>query len=417
MAKQEKVFSFEDLNKKMKEVSDFGSIMSENEISTIDHFIHSGNYLLNAALTGSLKRGYPGNRSVAFAGPSGVGKTYLLLNGIRRAQQEEGYYTVFFDSENAVDVELMKKFGIDTNMVRYEPVNTVQEFRHISTVITEELLEAKKKGMQIPKILFVLDSAGNLATMKEVEDAKSGSEKSDMTRSKILKSIFRILMTRLGILKIPFWFSNHVYQTQDLFSKTIQGGGTGPEYAASIILFLTKSNLTEGSDKKGIIITAKPNKNRFAKPETVKFFLRYDRGMNPYVGLEKYFKWDICGIQRGKFISEKDFLKLKEEEKELCRQHSWNEVDAKGKEKEVIMYFLPGDTARGYCVKHLNTVVKPEELFTSKVVTTEVIEMMDEYVRADFEYAAGDADDNFEEILNEGQDEVLSEEELNNQLA
>lgn len=225
MAKQEKVFSFDDLNKKMKEVSDFGSIMSENEISTIDHFIHSGNYLLNAALTGSLKRGYPGNRSVAFAGPSGVGKTYLLLNGIRRAQQEEGYYTVFFDSENAVDVDLMKKFGIDTSMVRYEPVNTVQEFRHISTVITEELLEAKKKGMQIPKILFVLDSAGNLATMKEVEDAKSGSEKSDMTRSKILKSIFRILMTRLGILKIPFWFSNHVYQTQDLFSKTIQGGG------------------------------------------------------------------------------------------------------------------------------------------------------------------------------------------------
>lgn len=201
-------------------------------------------------------------------------------------------------------------------------------------------------------------------------------------------------------------------------SNGVINHNTGPEYAASIILFLTKSNLTEGSDKKGIIITAKPNKNRFAKPETVKFFLRYDRGMNPYVGLERYFKWDICGIQRGKFISEKDFLKLKDEEKDECRQHSWTEFDSKGKEKEIIMYFLPGDTARGYCVKHLNSVVKPEELFTPKVVTKEVIELMDEYVRADFEYAAGDADDNFEEILNEGQDEeVLSEEELNNQLA
>ena len=38
-------------------------------------------------------------------------------------------------------------------------------------------------------MMIILDSAGNLATQKEINDAISGSEKSEMTRSKILKSI------------------------------------------------------------------------------------------------------------------------------------------------------------------------------------------------------------------------------------
>jgi hypothetical protein len=73
-------------------------------------------------------------------------------------------------------------------------------------------MEQKKKGAELPKIMIILDSAGNLATQKEIDDAKSGSDKADMTRAKLLKSTFRILMTRMGICKIPFLFSNHTYQ-------------------------------------------------------------------------------------------------------------------------------------------------------------------------------------------------------------
>ena len=70
---------------------------------------------------------------------------------------------------------------------RYEPCNTVQEFRSSVTAITDVLIEQKKKGIELPKIMVVLDSAGNLATQKEIDDAKTGSSKADMTRAKLLK--------------------------------------------------------------------------------------------------------------------------------------------------------------------------------------------------------------------------------------
>ena len=237
-----KTFSFEDLNKEMSKHSTYGETLDKSSISSIDHYIPTGNFNLNACLTGSFFGGYPNNRAVAIAGPSGTGKTFLLLNAIKQAQ-DMGYFIVFYDSENAVDKELVEKFGVDPKRFRYEPCNTVQDFRSSVTALTDLLIEQKNKGAEIPKILIALDSAGNLATQKEVDDAKSGSDKADMTRAKLLKSTFRILMTKLGICKIPFLFTNHTYMTQDLFSKQIGGGGTGPEYAASIILFLAKVRL------------------------------------------------------------------------------------------------------------------------------------------------------------------------------
>ena len=221
MAKQ---YSFADLNREMSKISQYGETLDKSTISEIDHFIPTGNYHLNACLTGSLFGGYPNNRAVALAGPSGTGKTYLALNAIKQAQQL-GYSIVFYDSENAVDKGVVEKFGIDPSKFRYEPCNTVQEFRTSISAITDVLIEQKNKGIELPKIMIVLDSAGNLATQKEIDDAKSGSSKADMTRAKLLKSTFRILMTKFGICKIPFLFTNHTYMTQDLFSRQVGGGG------------------------------------------------------------------------------------------------------------------------------------------------------------------------------------------------
>ena len=219
-----KTFSFEDLNKEMSKISTYGDTLDKSEVSSVEHHIPTGNYVLNACLTGSLFGGYPNNRSVCIAGPSGTGKTFLILNGMREAQKL-GYYTIYYDSENAVDRDLVVKFGIDPARLRYEPCNTVQEFRSSITNLTNTLLEQKKKGIEIPRIMVILDSAGNLATQKEIDDAKTGSDKADMTRAKLLKSTFRILMTQMGLCKIPFLFTNHTYQTQDLFSKQVAGGG------------------------------------------------------------------------------------------------------------------------------------------------------------------------------------------------
>lgn len=369
-----KSFTFDDLNKELSKISTYGDTLDKSEVSTVDHYISTGNYALNAALTGSVWGGFPNNRSIAIAGPSGTGKTYLILNAVREAQKL-GYSIIYYDSENAVDKSLVEKFGIDPAKLRYEPCNTVQEFRSSVTNLTKMMLDAKKKGSELPRVMVILDSAGNLATQKEIDDAASGSDKSDMTRARLLKSTFRILMTQMGICKIPFLFTNHVYQTQDLFSKTVAGGGTGPEYAASIILFLNKAKLADGNST-GIIVTAKPNKNRFAKPTPVKFWIDFNKGMNPYVGLQEFISWDNCGIQRGRFISEKDHIKISEKEKETCRKHTYKNE----KEEDVTVYFMPSETARKLCVKHLNDTVDLNMLFKPEVITKEVLDILDEKI-------------------------------------
>jgi RecA/RadA recombinase len=394
-----KEFSFADLNKEMSKHSTYGETLDKSSISEIDHFIPTGNYHLNACLTGSLFGGYPNNRAVALAGPSGTGKTYLILNAVKQAQ-EMGYSIVFYDSENAVDKKLVEKFGIDPKKFRYEPCNTVQEFRSSVTALTDLLIDQKNKGAELPRVLIILDSAGNLATQKEIDDAKSGSDKADMTRAKLLKSTFRILMTKLGIIKVPFLFTNHTYQTQDLFSRQVGGGGTGPEYAASIILFLGKAKLKDGVEQTGIIVSAKPNKNRFAKPTPIKFHISFNKGMNPYIGLEEYISWDTCGIERGRFINQNAYDKLNETGKAECREHTY-EKDG----KEVTIYFQPAATARKICVAHLNDTVDLNQLFTPLVMTPEVLQKLEPVVAEKFKYGEEIDVENLTEMLEENAEE------------
>jgi len=360
-------FTFDDLNSELANLNPLGSVMNQSNFSEVTEWIHTGNYHLNACVSGSLFKGWPNNRSCSVAGPSGTGKTFLTLNSVREAINM-GYSVIYYDSEAAVDKEQMEKFGIDTSKVNYQPINTVQDFRTSITTITQKMQDIKRKGGDVPKIMIILDSAGNLATAKEIEDAASGSEKSDMTRSKVLKSIFRIIMTPLADLKIPFIFTNHTYRTQDFISRQVAGGGTGPEYAASIVLMLNKAQLKDGAEKVGIIVTAKPDKNRFAKPHPIKFHLNFTEGMNPYVGLEQYATWDICGITRGTI------------------------------EKGVK---TPKATARGWICKHLDEVVPNKEFFTEKVFTQEVLEKIDKHINPIFNYNTEVNSIDIEEMLNE----------------
>ena len=369
MAKKD--FSFADVNSELKTLNPLGSIMADSTFSEVTEGIDTGNYHLNACVSGSLFGGWPNSRTCSIAGPSGTGKTFLVLNSVRKAI-EMGYNVIYFDSEAAVDKDQMEKFGIDVAKVNYQPINTVQEFRTSVTTLTSKMQEVKRNGGKTPKIMMILDSAGNLATQKEIDDARSGSEKADMTRSKVLKSIFRIIMTPLADLKIPFIFTNHTYQTQDFISRQVAGGGTGPEYAASIVLYLGKAQLKDtGGDKAGIIVTAKPNKNRFAKPTNIKFHLHFTEGMNAYVGLEQYIDWEDIGITKG--------------------------IIEKGKK-------IPKATSRNWICKHLDHTVPNKEFFTDKVFTQEILEKIEDRIKHVFNYNTEEREIDLEAILESDED-------------
>ena len=404
-------FSFDDLNKVMSKNSKWGGLMSDGSgVSEITEYISTGNYILNAAFTGSLFQGIPNNRSVEIFGPSSTGKTFILLNLAREAQKK-GYYVIWYDSENAIESSQVKNFGCDITKFRYEPVNTVEEFRTNVTNLVDTLIEQKELGKKIPKVFIVLDSVGNLATAKEVEDSKLGKDKQDMTRSKVIKSIFRILMTKLGVIGASFVFSNHCYQTLDLFSQQVAGGGTGAEYGASIILLVNKAKLKSGTEQVGIIVNAKPTKNRFCKPVCVKFHIDYKTGLNPYVGLDEYFSWERCGIGRGKFITEKEWNKLTESEQEKTY---------KVETSEEIKYFYPSDSGRNICCDK-GEMFPLSKLFTNKVFTKERLERLDEYIKSEFKYPEGvTVNDLFDEDVENDEEtdsvEQSAEDLIDNQL-
>ena len=384
MAKQ---FSFEELDKGLSKISDLGSILTENKFSKIDEYIPTGNYVLNAQLSGSLFGGIPNTRSVALSGESGVGKSFLCLN-IAREAQKMGYYIIYCDSEAAIDEDIVRKFGIDPDRVRYQPVNTIKSLKNICANLYDQLKEKKDKGFELPKIMMIVDSIGNLATEKERNDALSGSDKKDMTRAGDIRSMFRIITTDLAELKIPLVFTNHSYTAVGSYVPTqIMSGGGGAIYAASMILMLSKANLKEsnkdaekaGMTKTGVLVTSKPSKNRFAKPIPVKFHISFYNGMNPYVGLERYITWDSVGIAPGKLEEEIVEKPILDENGDPVIKRGKPQVERISTGNYV---YVPDDSAnpKTFAVKHLGKTIKAGQLFSSEVFTEEILRNLDDSV-------------------------------------
>jgi RecA/RadA recombinase len=360
MAKTTKEFSFLDLDKELSKINGFetGSILSENTFSEVDEWIPTGNYLLNAQLSGTLFGGIPNTRSLGLMGDPGTGKSFVCLNVAREAQKK-GYDVIYCDTEGAIDKSSAIKFGIDANKVRYQPIKTVTEFQTFVANLLELVKKAKAGGAN-PKIMLILDSLGMLSTDKELRDALEGKNAADMgAKAKELRKLFRVITLDLTAAKIPLVCTNHVYAGGGFFPTKESSGGDGPIFAMSVISFLSKAQLKEGnsSTKTGIIVTSNLKKSRFTIPEPVKFHISFANGMNPYVGLQDFISWDACGIGRGKLEEVKN---------------------AKG-EKEMV--FTPSESAQArWAVKHLGKTITSSQLFTPEVFTESVLKQLDENV-------------------------------------
>jgi len=361
MAKNEG-FSFAALDKELSKISGFetGSLLENNSFSEVDEWIPTGNYLLNAQISGSLFGGVPNTRSFGVMGDPGTGKSFFCLNVVREAQKI-GYNVIYCDTEGAIDKSSAIKFGIDSSNIRYQPIQTVSQFQTFASNVIDLVKKAKAKGDN-PKILIVLDSLGMLSTDKELADAMKGHNAADMgAKAKELRKLFRVITLDLTAAKIPLICTNHVYAGGGYMPTKESSGGDGPIFAMSVVAFLSKAQLKDGSGTKtGIVVTSTLKKSRFTIPEQIKFHISFSHGMNPYVGLQDYVSWEACGIERGKFEEVKN--------------------PETGKKESV---FKPNATSTRWGVKHLGKTVASTELFTDKVFTKEVLEQLDKNVIKD----------------------------------
>lgn len=267
--------------------NEHGSIVSDGIVGDLCGFISTGSMAMNALISGSIYGGFASNKITALAGPSGVGKTFYVLQAIKSfLETHPDNEVAYFESESALTQKMMEDFQIDTKRIAFLPVTTVQEYRFQSIKVLEEYQKLHGTQSKEPRLLMVLDSLGNLSTTKEVADMEDGKETQDMTRAKLIRGAFRVLTLKMGVLNVPLLITNHTYDTIDLFSKRVMGGGSGLVYSASTVIFLFKGKEKVGTDVVGAIITARLEKSRLTKEQQkVKTRLFFESGLDEYYGL------------------------------------------------------------------------------------------------------------------------------------
>ena len=265
--------------------NEFGSKVSDGiEAGDVSGYIDTGSYILNALISGDIYGGIPTNKITAFAGETATGKTFFILGIVKQFLTDNPSGGVlYFESESALTKQMIEDRGIDSSRMIILPVSTIQEFTHQALKVVEKHMD----GQEDRPLMMCLDSLGMLSTTKEVTDISEGKETKDMTRAQLVKGAFRVLTLKLGKAGIPLLVTNHTYkQVGTMFPQNVMGGGSGIQYAASTIVFLSRRKEKEGTEVIGNIIHCKNYKSRLTKEiKTVDVLLRYDQGLNRYYGL------------------------------------------------------------------------------------------------------------------------------------
>ena len=270
----------------VKEIgSDYAQIASDKEVS--DTFIDTGSYIFNGLVSGSITGGVSSNRITAIAGETSTGKTYFALAVVKNfLDNNPDSYVLYFDTESAINKELLESRGIDTKRVAIVEVVTIEDFRGKALKAIDMYLKTPTEDRK--PCMFVLDSLGMLSTEKEIKDALEDKNVRDMTKSQLVKGAFRMLTLKLGQANVPLIVTNHTYDVIGAYVPTKEmGGGSGLKYAASTIIYLGKKKEKDGKEVIGNIIKAKTVKSRLSKEnKEVEIRLYYDeRGLDRYYGL------------------------------------------------------------------------------------------------------------------------------------
>jgi len=192
---------------KLDKLNPDASVLSENVLSNVDSWIDTGCMVLNAIISGSLYGGVPAGRITGFSGPSAAGKTFII-NKILANAQKQGITPVIFDTEAAIDKSSTTGVGLDPTKTKYVPVQTVEACRNQISTFLDSVIEANMQG----KFIISIDSLGNLASQKELDDTEKDKSAMDMgTRAKGLKSMMRLLTFKAAQAGVTILFSNHTY--------------------------------------------------------------------------------------------------------------------------------------------------------------------------------------------------------------
>ncbi len=235
--------------------------------------------MVNVALSGSIDGGLASGLTV-LAGPSKHFKTsFALLMAAAYLKKHEDAVLLFYDSEFGSPQSYFEAFEIDTNRVLHTPVTNIEELKFD---LVHQLNEIDRKE----KVIVVVDSVGNIASKKEVEDAENMKSVADMTRAKALKGLFRMITPMLTLKDIPLLAVNHTYMEQGMFPKAVVSGGTGVMYSADNVWIIGRRQEKTGTEITGYDFVINVEKSRFVKEKSkIPISVSWEGGIEKWSGL------------------------------------------------------------------------------------------------------------------------------------
>ena len=255
------------------------AILSKSKFFTDKDMVPTDVPMINVALSGKLDGGIiPG--LTMWAGPSKHFKTaFSLLMAKAYMNKYKDAVLLFYDSEFGTPIKYFETFEIDMDRVLHTPLTDIEQLKFD---IMQQLQEINRGD----KLIIILDSIGNLASKKEVEDALEGKSVADMSRAKQVKSLFRMVTPHLNLKDISLIVVNHTYKEIGMFPKDIVGGGTGSYYSADNIYILGRQQEKTGTEITGYNFIINVEKSRYVKEKSkIPISVSFDGGIQKYSGL------------------------------------------------------------------------------------------------------------------------------------
>ena len=254
-------------------------VLSESKFFNEKDMVPTDVPMVNVALSGSIDGGLAPGLTV-LAGPSKHFKTsFALLMAAAYMNKYPESVMLFYDSEFGSPQSYFKQFGIDTTRVLHTPITNVEELKF-------DMISQLEQLDRDDKVIIVIDSIGNVASKKEMEDALNEKSVADMSRAKALKGLFRMTTPYLAMKNIPLLAINHTYQEMGLFPKAIVSGGTGIYYSADNIWILGRQQEKKGTDIVGYNFVINVEKSRYVKEKSkIPITVNWEGGVQKYSGL------------------------------------------------------------------------------------------------------------------------------------
>jgi len=253
--------------------------LMDSKIYTKKDMVPTSVPMINVALSGTVDGGITPGLTM-LAGPSKHFKTgFALLLASSFLKKYPDGIVLFYDSEFGTPQDYFKTFKIPLDSVVHTPITDVEELKF-------DIMQQLKNIERGDKVMIVIDSIGNLASKKEVEDALDGKSVADMSRAKQLKSLFRMITPHLTLKDIPMAVINHTYKEIGLYPKDIVGGGTGSYYSADAIWILGRQQDKDADGLSGFHFVINVEKSRYVKEKSkIPITVSFEGGINRWSGL------------------------------------------------------------------------------------------------------------------------------------